>query len=575
MSPQATPTQQRPRQIEDTATRHLCVGAYFDRRFRDMIIRKVHNDASHRVAPCYSFDIVPLVLHAWRSWVLDIAQQLLILLLLILALVRDFPAAVMAICAIGVWYLLRIAGRAAPEMLKLHSRAAAARWLRRRSRTGESERLRERSRLVVVTCTGCLLLIVLAVTVAAASHAGLEHVAIHSAVLLLIIAGISALAGAVRQLILNRIQGARSLRPERLTTRLRTIESQQDCDYVVYRRAAGDEPSAGGPASEEGYQPPPFVGAGTLVHRWLPPLGIQLLRPGEGRMADREHIAPPFKAHELVEHLQKAMAPLGHTSDPNRLRGFQIRDRLYIAEADVAPERAFLQGRQTAGEIRSVIDDPHGAVQHYLEMRVSQAGELVTTVFLRVTVRGRSLSLDFAACALTRTPTSYHILDGFGETGTAAVLRSAWNNVYDIPATLGRLWQLVEVPWMLTAAAWARKDRTMIPRRGATIGTRISLREESATPWADADQDRITIYDEMKIIEQRLLKAAEDFLETRNVDTSVFKRRILSIINMGVLNMGKMEMNQTAVGPEAQFQYNTGGAPDGGGADQMPQEGGT
>lgn len=275
-------------------------------------------------------------------------------------------------------------------------------------------------------------------------------------------------------------------------------------------------------------------------------------------MEDREHVAPPFLAHELVEHLKKAMAPLGHASDRDRLRGFQIRDRVYIEEEDVAPERQFLQGWRTAEELSKMIDDPHGTAQHYLEMRVSLAGELVTTVFLRVTVRGRSLSLDFAACALTRTPVSYHILDGYAETGTSAVLRSAWDSVYDIPATVGRLWRIVEIPWLLTGATWSRKDRTLVPRRRATIGTRISVREERSAPWEDADQDRIAIYDEMKIIEQRLLRATEDFLEARDVDTSIFKRRIFTIINSGFLNMGQVHAGQGAFGQGAQFHNQPG-----------------
>jgi hypothetical protein len=49
------------------------------------------------------------------------------------------------------------------------------------------------------------------------------------------------------------------------------------------------------------------------------------------------------------------------------------------------------------------------------------------------------------------------------------------------------------------------------------IGSRLSVREEIAEDWDDADLDKITIYDEMKIVEQRLLKATEDFLEARKV----------------------------------------------------------
>jgi hypothetical protein len=181
----------------------------------------------------------------------------------------------------------------------------------------------------------------------------------------------------------------------------------------------------------------------------------------------------------------------------------------------------------------------------------------VTTVFLRSTIRGRTLSLDFDARALTRTPMDYQILDQYAETGAVAVVRAAVVEVSRLPQTLGGLWQLCLVPWVLGRAAWAVKDRTITPRRRRPIGTRLSIREEKAEDWDDADLDKITIYDDMKIIEQRLLKAIEDFLDAKKVDTSTFRRRVTSIINTGFLNMGRLEMNQSAAGAGA--QVNIGG----------------
>jgi hypothetical protein len=260
-------------------------------------------------------------------------------------------------------------------------------------------------------------------------------------------------------------------------------------------------------------------------------------------MSDREHRIQPFQAHELVQHLKKAMAPAGE--EPSRMHGFQIEDRLYIADTEVTADRDFLQAPCRQQDIDDIIDDPHGSTQHYLEIRLTVSGEVVTTAFVRVSVRGRSLSLDFAACALTRTPPEYHLLDLYGETGPGAVLRSAIRSVCAIPVTVGGLWRLGEVPWLLARAVWARKDRTFIRRRRVRIGTRISIREEIATDWAHSGLDKTAIYDDVKIIEQRLLKAAEDFLESKDVDVTVLKKRAFSIINTGILNMGRLDMNQS------------------------------
>lgn len=301
--------------------------------------------------------------------------------------------------------------------------------------------------------------------------------------------------------------------------------------------------------------PTPFVGSGKLVHRWLPPLVIQLLRPGRENLEKREYMVPPFVAHELVDHLKAAMAPVGDAVDPIRLRGFQVRDRLYIAETDVPSQREFLWEELDPQQIAEIIDDPHGIAHHYLEFRVTDTGELVTTVFVRVTVKGRCLSVDFAACALTRTPSDYHLLDGYGESGKVAILRSMLRGLGDLPNDISRLWQLGGVPVVFARAAWARKDRSLVPRRGVAIGTRLSVREEKSVPWSQAQLDKITIYDHMKIVEQRLLKATENFLESKNVDISTFQEQAIGIINMGVLNMGMLEMSQSAVGPNAQVHH--------------------
>lgn len=91
-NPPVTPTLQatasRPReQSQDSdsqATRHLCAGVYVDRPFRDLVIRKVHNNSPRRVAPSYGFDLVPVVRHAWRSWYLDPGLQVAIVGCLVL-----------------------------------------------------------------------------------------------------------------------------------------------------------------------------------------------------------------------------------------------------------------------------------------------------------------------------------------------------------------------------------------------------------------------------------------------------------------------------------------------------------
>ena len=555
----ADPAAVRETGAEETdATRHLCTGVYNDRAFRNMVIRKVHNDAAHRSAPSYGFDLVAVTQRAWHAWLLETIEQACLLIVVVIAIALDRNVVVVAACGIGIAYLAWIGLRGAPEMLQLHAEATRERVLKRRGKVADHDRRKESARLFLLCCGGCAALAAFAGVAAQHGRTPLGELVL-AAVLLAVLAAISAIARAVRQRIINGIHAGARLRPARLTGRLSIIEAQQVCEYVIYRRP---RENAGQEHAPDWYsEPRPFVGSGTLVNRWLPPLSVQLLRPGEGKMSQREYQIPPFKAHELVRYLKDAMGPAG--LDPSRLQGFRIADRSYVAETDVMADRSFLQSRCASEVIDKVIDDPYATAQHFLEIQLSTTGELVTTAFVRVTVRGKTLSLDFAACALTRTPEKYHVLDKYRETGTGAVLRAALRGVYGIPVSVGGLWRLVEVPWILARAVWARKDRTLVPRRRRTIGTRVSIREEKATAWDEAELDHTVIYDDVKIIEQRVLKATEDFLESKEVDTSLFKRRVFNIISAGILNMGKLDMNQTAIGTNAQININNQ-APGGG-----------
>lgn len=570
---------------KDAATRHLCAGAYLDPDFRRTVLRHVYNDTAHMVAPSYGFDLIPVVRHAWRALLLDTTQHLCVLAFLAF----NPPVTIVIVSALCFLCLLRLMIKSALVVLPLRAKAVVDRLLRRTRWMSESDELRQNVRLLRLSGLGCAVLILTLPMVAGFAHVSLEQMARSATFLGLLLAVVVGGRAAIQQLSLNSMHGSEVLRPRKLTLRQGVIDDQQFHPYVVYPRPSPPE------AEEEperlifkriDEQQSPFVGSGKLVHRWLPPLTVQLLKaqpPENGDGDDRgkhtpmetlEYTTPPFKAHELVAHLKKAMAPMGDVEDPTGLRGFTVHDRLYIAEPDVQPSPEWLRKRPTQNQIDEMIDDPYDAVHHFLEIGATATGELVTTVFLRVTVKGRALSLDFAACALTRTPAEYQVLNAFAETGVSAVLRSVLRGLLNLPAEVGRAWRLAGAFQLLFGAVRARKNRMLKPRRGMAIAARLSIREEKSTPWEHAQLDEVTIYDHMKLIEERLLKATEDFLDSRDVDTSAFKKRATNIINMGVLNMGgKTEIKQSAVGSNAQVRADSR-EPDRGAEQSLANEGG-
>ncbi|MDQ3153653.1 MAG: hypothetical protein M3R63_18705 [Actinomycetota bacterium] len=539
-------------------TRHLCAGVYVDRSFRDLVIRQLHNDSRRRVAPSYGFDLVPVVRHAWWSWFLDTGLQVAIVGCLASGVVLGrWLAVVLVVCAILICLMLRVAARIIAEMFQAQAAAVAERWFERRGFRMRLETpgslLQKRRRLLKAVLAGCVVVAVAPIVVSNVLGVPLGEAVPAATTIGFILVASAVLIGVLRQLLLNAVYRADSLRPTTLTRREQVIDEQQSHPCVIYRRPEPTEDADPLDFSVRHDEPSPFVGSGTLINRWLPPMTIQLLRPGLGDLEQREYTTPPFTAHALVERLRSALQQLGTDPGAENLPGLQVRDRVYVAEADICADRSLLHSNLGKLDLYRVIDDHRSAAHHFLETSVPIAGgELVATVLVRVSVKGRCLSLDVATCALTRTPQSYQVIDGFAEHGTSAVLRSAVRSAFVLPGEVMMLWRLAEIPVMLARTWWAVKDRTHIPRRGITVGARVAVRMEKADDWKNAQLDETAIYDHMKIIEQRILRATKDFLKAHDVDTSVFEKQATNIINSGVLNMGgRTEVNQSAVGTSA------------------------
>jgi hypothetical protein len=570
----ARPAAARAR-TDTAATRHLCAGVYLDRAYRDLVIRKVHNDPRHRVAPSAGFDLVAVVWHAWRARLLDDAEHLCLLLILAIGYAVNHAAGFTAACLLGLWHLVPFAVRTVPRVTALKAQAATCDLLRKRRDHRDDRELREKGRQLALIGWSCVVLVIALAVFDGGRGITLREVLLPTALLLAVMAAVAIAAGAARQWRLNQMPTAATLRPTRLNRRLAVIDNQQSHAYVVYRRHGRtpeeDDLDVPFPLPISPDEQPYFVGSGELLHRWLPPLVIQLLRdtPGHSSLVEREYTEPPFSAHELVAHLREAVERIRDADGDIRLPGLEVGDRLYIAETEVLTNREYLRAAISPQVLEDIIDHPGGPADHFLEVRVTTTGELVTTVLLRSTVKGRCLSLDFAACALTRTPAGYHLLDHYAETGTGAVVRSALCALAGLPAETGRSWRLALAPWLLACALWARKDATMIPRRRIWIGTQLSVRkEEDSAPWQHAYADEPKILDHMKIIEQCLISAAEDFLRAHHVDVSAFSKRAETIISANVLNLGgRMDIRNSAFGyqPQANFGSADRGEP--------PQEG--
>jgi hypothetical protein len=218
------------------ATRHLCAGMYLEREFRNTVIRQVHNHPHHGVAPSYGFDLVPVVMHAWRAWTLEVAQDACVLSVLVIGYVSNPPVAITAASGIGLWHLGRQMLRTVPVVLKLKAQGASDRWLNRQPLRPESPRLEEMTRLLRISAVGCVLMVALPLLSTGAQHVPLREAMWMAAFLLLLIAGVVITAGVFRQQALDELRTVISQHPLALSGRQRDIEDQQDDRLVVFQR---------------------------------------------------------------------------------------------------------------------------------------------------------------------------------------------------------------------------------------------------------------------------------------------------------------------------------------------------
>lgn len=564
--------------LEPTAaTRHLCAGVYVDERFRDLVIGEVCTAPHRRVAPSYGFDIVPVMHHAWRAAALSALPRTTVLAAVVGPVIAGaVPAAILIASCFGLLLLLRLATllqgidrQPIPahksRRLGLGSPLRAHRYLLRfllpRVTTGKALAFRR-----VTTAALWLALTVLVIALLYPRQA-LTALLLAAALTLVYLA-----VGATRQLILNRILRTPALRPARLSGRQRAADRQQHHMCAVYRRPrhSDDEDDDLTMFTLFGDRSP-FIGAGELVYQWNPPMSIQLLRPDtdDAPLHEREHSVPPFQAHELVEHLRKAVLPLNIDSRDVRLPA-EVRDRVYVAETDVAVDRSLLPHHFTQSELRSIINTPESKQHHFLEVTTAADGaEFVATVLLHVSLQGRTLNLSTAACVLAHTPRSFQRAEEFGHHGAAAVIWAAFNELAALPSDIQHSWRIFRYLYALAKAAVLPRDLTTTPIRNILIGSRVSIREESSQAWTKVQLEKSDILGRMKTIEQRLLSAASDFLQGKDVDTSVFKDRALKIINSGIFNFGdNNSFTNNAVGDAAQVSVaaNQPAQPDNGAA---------
>lgn len=207
--------------------------------------------------------------------------------------------------------------------------------------------------------------------------------------------------------------------------------------------------------------------------------------------------------------------------------------------------------------------------RHYLASRVeSWGGEIVTSIFVHVSLQGRTLYLEFATYALLPTDPGYRVIDEVGGTSIGATGKAIAKTLFTMPQQLMSALRVVWAPAQLLAALRPKKDGTGSAVKRVDIGAKVSAREIAAE---ESDQSYFQYQDVLqhsKIIERRLIAAVGGFLTELGIDTSEFWQRATTILNNGIINTGSGSVtaanttfgSNSAVNPDASAsQQNSGG----------------
>jgi len=533
--------------LDSAADRRMCAGTYLDPDFRDHVLRDVYNNRGRRVAPSYGYNVVLVLRHAWRAWWLETCQHLFMLVVLGLALAFRPLDALAAVDVLVIWHLLR-------------------RWViwavqyngygDQRNPLLLARQLQFRGKLLKFSLSSSLITL-LVLVVAAAHQGGIGPWPVHAVLcvagMVFVLAAIVAVTAALRVICLGRLRAsARGAR--RLSRRMGVIDRQQRHPFIVYA----------------GYKP--FIGSGNNIRSWS--FAQRLVHADHSGIGPGlEFSDPPFTAQKLVDRLRERISALKDESNPEtRLPGLHVTDRVFVEGTLAGRFNRALASDPESGDVERAIAEaiarPSDVARHYLAARVeSWAGEIVTSVFVHVSLQGRTLYLEFATYALLPTRPEFHVVDEIGGTGGRAIARAVRTGLACLPQQLLAARRLAHAPVQLRTALRPGRDRTPKASLRADIGA-MSCARETAMAGADGEPGGETegsyfqfqdVIQHSKIIERRLIAAVDDYLKDVGVDTSEFVQRAMAILNSGVINTGSGTVNvvNSAVGDQPNVNIQT------------------
>lgn len=332
-----------------------------------------------------------------------------------------------------------------------------------------------------------------------------------------------------RYLVLSRQLSNQQFQPNAISAPMRRRARER-----LTRLAAGEH---GNVTIFRGFHP--FIGSGLMVNHWS--FAVDIAKGCLDSKTGKRRTPQGFNAAMLHEYLGHALRSLA-------MPGLVVTHRLFVNGSDVWQDPRLLPNRQSA----PVIAVPHAVVQEmlceknpiarpYLCAQVTGwHGQLVQTTFFRAVKHRDSLYVEGAAFMLLPLRSQFYAVDSLVPCGPLEAVIDSLSRaaVRSLPLLLASPTRVLRAVSTMTRASRAEERQRRIISNGwhFDYGAATSIREIAAgldtrRYFLEADGDMFET-----VVQERLLRAAVDFLSEHDIDIDQVKNFQQTINNGNIFN---------------------------------------
>jgi hypothetical protein len=293
----------------------------------------------------------------------------------------------------------------------------------------------------------------------------------------------------------------------------------------------------------------PFSSAGFDLDGWS---FVIDLRKGAERLGER---AEPtgFTPREMYDAISASMERLG-------LEGFSIDDRVYVHGTDIRDDRTLLPevvGRPATdlpvADLEAYIQAPTHRVRHYRRFQVVDwRGELVVTLFLRLSIHEGRLFAELSRFVLPPLRREYRRIDGINDELTLRQVAALLRRSVTMTLPLGLRSFGTAIRPFLRMQAQAKRERQVRRDYFYDYGSRPTVLDRARSSDYTRYFQKLDKEMHLKLLDRTLLDATVEFLDAHGVDTGELVERRDTIINHGIMVPGgSVTAHNLAVGQNA------------------------